>query len=229
MNQPRDVDLAEWLDGIGFHPANTPLKQTGHELARSLVALVGTHLHQLLPPGRDKSLAFTHLEDLLMRANRALALNGGPRESVALDDAQALLADLRRAQALIGAQLPDDPRIDAYKAEQRGEAATGNQLYGEAYTQEPLPDEAAKVQEYDGTVTTDDQEIVIDLHASVASGRVQIGVLCTNPKRVEDAFTEGGTPNSPQFDGFYAGFTSPDHLAAFLRETSAAGQVAFGQ
>lgn len=216
MSQPRDVDLAEWLDGIGFHPADTSLKQTGHELARSLVALVGTHLHQLLPGGRDKSLAFTHLEDLLMRANRALALNGGPRESVALDDAQALLAELQRAQALIGARLPEDPRIEQYKQEQLGDKLPHEQLGLHA-----------QAREYDGTVATDDAQIMIELHASATSGRVQIGVLCTDPARVEELFTSSGESNGTSFDGFYAGFTAADHLSAFLREVAAAGKVAF--
>lgn len=112
--QPRDVDLDQWLDGIAFHPANSARKQLGHEAARQLVADLGRMLHGLLPAGRDKSLAFTALEDVLMRANRALALGDGPRDD--LDD-----STLERLAS--HGPLEEDPRVTAYKAEQRGERA----------------------------------------------------------------------------------------------------------
>ena len=122
--QPRDIDLKEWADGVGFHPANTPLKQAGHEAARNLVMLLATHLHQLLPPGRDKSIVFTGLEEVLMRANRALALGGGPRAGVELepspghDGLSALLSDTKEILAQLNADVPEDPRIADYKADQ---------------------------------------------------------------------------------------------------------------
>lgn len=204
---PRDVDLPQWLDGIGFKPANTERKQLGHEVARQIVGEFGGLLHSLLPAGRDKSLAFTLLEDVLMRANRALALGDGPPER--------LTVEFLRDQARQGVQLPQDPRIEKYKAEQRGEPV-----------QEPLPDDFGAHQ-YDSTVTTDDPEIKVDIHSSTTSGRVQLGVLCTNPQRVEDQFIASGNDQGVTFDGFYAGFTASDQLSAFLRELDAAGKVAF--
>lgn len=109
---PRDVDFDGWLDGIGFKPANTTRKQQGHEAARQIVAETGRLLHGLLPAGRDKSLVFTALEDVLMRANRALALGGGPHDD--MDDiALHMLAN--------GGPLEKDPRLISYEAEQRGE------------------------------------------------------------------------------------------------------------
>lgn len=119
---PRDVDLAEWLDGIGFHPGNTELKQRAHEFVRLLAALHGTHLHQLLPAGRDKSLAFTHLEDVLMRANRALAIGGGPRDSVMPEMLNRAIEDAKRVLADLESVVPYDPRIAEYEQEQRGES-----------------------------------------------------------------------------------------------------------
>lgn len=115
MTQPRDVNLDEWLVGVGFHPADTELKQLGHEAVRQLIADTGVRLHKILPPGRDKSLTFKALEDVLMRANRALAVAGGP-------DSQRVTAGSLRG--MIGppfgdAVLPQDHR----KAEQRGEPA----------------------------------------------------------------------------------------------------------
>lgn len=115
-----DVNLDEWLSGVGFHPANTELKQLGHEVVRKLVAQLGVQLHYVLPPGRDKSLTFTALEDVLMRANRALAIEGGPDpERVTAGSLRGILAD----GSLGDAKLPEDPRIEQYKAEQRGEPA----------------------------------------------------------------------------------------------------------
>jgi hypothetical protein len=108
----RDIDLDGWLDGIAFHPANSERKQLAHEAARQTVAEVGRLLHGLLPAGRDKSLAFTALEDVLMRASRALAISAGPRDD--LDD------DTLRRLAAHG-PLEADPRVEQYKAEQRGE------------------------------------------------------------------------------------------------------------
>jgi hypothetical protein len=293
----RDVDLADWLDGIGFHPANTELKQVGHELARSLVALVGTHLNMLLPPGREKSLVFTHLEEVLMWGNKALAVHDGPKPSVALEDAQALLTELRQAQQMIGATLPRDARIEQYEAEQRGEVAKSpdgdglfidvrnnqvtlthtmddrflsvavngevrarveprerqvfnlvdpkqvrwsdgtirtyaeteinkaqDEIEGVRAEQFPRWDNLA--QNYDATVTTDDAEIKLEVSGSTASRRVQVGVTST-PERVKMCQDDASRGEGPKFTGFYAGFTQPDHLAAFLREVSAAGEVAF--
>jgi hypothetical protein len=108
----RDVDLGQWKTGIGFHPDSTVRKQRGHEAARLLVHRFGELLHDLLPPGRDKSLVFTLLEDVLMRSNRALALDGPG--TVTDDFLETLVADL--AEVVTGAHV--DPRIDPHKAEQ---------------------------------------------------------------------------------------------------------------
>jgi hypothetical protein len=224
---PRDLDLEQWLDGIAFHPADTEAKQLGHEMARQAVAWLGRSLHSLLPPGRDKSLTFTALEDVLMRANKALALGDGPREHNTADDLRAAIDGLADLAAAYGYPMPEDPRVDAYKAEQRGEVP-GQATLPEG-TEIPTTWSQVGGHEYDGTVATDDEQIKIELHASVASARVQIGVLCTSSQRVEEQFTSSGESNGTSFNGFYAGFTTPDHLSAFLREAAAAGQVAFGQ
>lgn len=114
--KPRDVDLEDWLDGIGFHPANTKAKQVGHQAAREFVANLGVMLHELLPAGRDKAMTFTALEDVLMRANRALALGGGPA-----DQSDEFIAVLAAQVAASPIGLPRDHR---YEAEQRGDAAS---------------------------------------------------------------------------------------------------------
>jgi hypothetical protein len=238
----RDVDLTDWLDGIGFKPANTEAKQLGHEAARQLVARLGQTLHYLLPPGRDKSIVFTLLEDVLMRSNKALAVGGGPNQEATLGSLKAIIEEA-------GVALPEDPRIEQYKAEQRGAAQPDtsapsfrwsdgttrpyaeteinkaqDEIEGVRAEQFPRWDNLA--QNYDATVTTDDAEIKLEVTSSVASRRVQIGVTST-PERVKMCQDDASRGEGPKFTGFYAGFTQPDHLAAFLREVSAAGEVAF--
>lgn len=240
MNQPRDIDLVEWLDGVGFHPADTQAKQLAHEAARQQVAWLGQLLHGMLPPGRDKSLTFTALEDVLMRANRALALGGGPNPAMDVESLQRLAA---------AGPLAEDPRITTYKVDQRGEGVPTKGMHrwsdgtlrpyqeteankqqdeiegvrAEQFPrwdgQEPLPEEVTT--EYVSSVATDDSDITIELRASNTSGRVQIGVVCSNKERVQKTVTEG------RAEGFHAGFTDPDHLSSFLRELSEAGQAAF--
>jgi hypothetical protein len=236
----RDVDLADWLDGIGFHPADTRRKQVAHEAARQRVADLGEDLHRFLPPGRDKSIVFTLLEDVLMRANRALAVGGGPTD---------VETDVQLEAYAQNGPLTPDPRIEQYKAEQRGAAQPDtsapsfrwsdgttrpyaeteinkaqDEIEGVRAEQFPRWDNLA--QNYDATVTTDDAEIKLEVTSSAASRRVQIGVTST-PERVKMCQDDASRGEGPKFTGFYAGFTQPDHLAAFLREVSAAGEVAF--
>lgn len=126
---PWDIDMNDWLGGVGFHPADTERKQRGHELARLMTAAYAMHLHQLLPPGRDKSIAFTHLEDVFMRANRALAVGEGPRDGVELESSadgsraglRRMVQEFKNILADLEAVVPYDPRIHEYEAEQRGE------------------------------------------------------------------------------------------------------------
>jgi hypothetical protein len=112
--KPRDVDLAEWLNAAAFHPADTQLKQLGHEAARRLIGELGQTLWQLLPPSREKSIVFTHLEQARHYANQALAVHGGPGEHVTVADIESIFARTERVE------LPADPRVDieAYKASQ---------------------------------------------------------------------------------------------------------------
>lgn len=118
---PRDVDLNAWLDKIAFHPANSEAKQVGHEYARSVVAGFGVALHDVVPPCDDKSTAFRLLGDVLMYVNRALAVNGGPQDgsSVALESMRQVIASSEQLFVMAGAA--PDARIEAYKAEQRGD------------------------------------------------------------------------------------------------------------
>lgn len=106
MTTPRDVYIAEWLDGVGYHAPTTDVGRLAHEAVRGLVGELGTTLWQLLPPGRDKSMVFTLLEDALMRANRALAINGGPREHITEGELRAIIVGT-------AADVAEDPRVSA--------------------------------------------------------------------------------------------------------------------
>jgi hypothetical protein len=128
--QPRDIDLVVWLDGVGFHPADTELKQRGHEAAQLLVALLATHLHQLLPPGRDKSLVYTHLEDVLVRSNRSLALGDGPKQGVTVEGLAPVIADAKALLAEFQAVVPYDPRITEYEEGQRARGPESRETLG---------------------------------------------------------------------------------------------------
>lgn len=121
MGRPAyDVDLDAWKNRSAFHPADTKLKQLGHELARRAVVYLGELLHWLLPPSQEKSIAFQRLDEVRLYANMALAVNGGPAlllgDSVYTED--AVSAALQRYASVV---LPSDPRIGEYEAQQRGE------------------------------------------------------------------------------------------------------------
>lgn len=199
--QPRDVDLDGWLDGIGFKPANTERKQLGHEAARQTVAEVGRLLHGLLPAGRDKSLVFTLLEDVLMRANRALALSGGPHEW--MDD-----ETLKRLAA--HGPLEQDPRVDTYKAEQRGEAGDRD-----------VP-AAEPTETYREEVRGPAGETVFQVAGSMfrAGGYVDLAVICTDREVVDQAIQDA------RFNGFHRTLDTAEDVQHAVNAILAAAQRA---
>ena len=89
-----DVTYADIHDRMGFHPADTDLKRKAHETARTLSIAHACAIKDILPPGREKSLALTALQDALMWANAALAINGGPKDTINdPGDLDTILAD----------------------------------------------------------------------------------------------------------------------------------------
>jgi hypothetical protein len=73
---PDHADLAQ---RFAYHPPSTPETVQAHERVRALLGEAAQQLGALLPDGRERSLAITHLEDALMWANASIARNGGPR------------------------------------------------------------------------------------------------------------------------------------------------------
>jgi hypothetical protein len=98
-DHPDSYGFGAWLRRIGYHPAATPRQQLAHETVRALIGDLGARLDYLLPhasipqPGRgdEKTQVFDLLVDVLVRANRALAVEGGPPENVTTGSLRAML------------------------------------------------------------------------------------------------------------------------------------------
>lgn len=198
---PRDLDLEQWLDGIGFKMANTQRKQLGHEAARQLVADLGRTLHGLLPAGRDKSLAFTALEDVLMRANRALALGEGPRDD---------LHDWELERLALNGPLEEDPRITAYKAEQRGEESPAEPAVVDDKLAEDGPAETLR-RSIEGT---EGEEVTLQISGArlASGGYVDVAVIASDPNRALRCYREEG-----RFQGFHRTLDTPEQVEATVR------------
>ena len=58
---------------FAFHPASDEEKRAAHGSVREACLKLAEHLNELLPEGREKSLAITHLEETMFWGNAALA------------------------------------------------------------------------------------------------------------------------------------------------------------
>lgn len=65
-----DEDLEQ---SFGFHPATT-VTAPKHARVREECLLLAVWLNNFLPEGRQKSLTFTALEEVMYRANAAIAM-----------------------------------------------------------------------------------------------------------------------------------------------------------
>jgi hypothetical protein len=164
LTTPRDINLSEWLDGTKHHAPVTESTILAHQAARNLVGQLGTTLFQLLPPGRDKSLVYTALEEVLMRSNRAIALSGGP---------DVVTDDLRRAaghQVDPGhPMLPDPDEERLHKGERK-------------------PTFRSTVRTSTGPTRVE----VSAEQVSPAEGYIQVGVLTQYPNQAAFAASEEG-------------------------------------
>lgn len=71
--------LKEDLDNrFGYHPPRNDRTVTAHETIRAECRALAEKLNELLPEGREKSLAITHIEEVMMWSNAAIARAGGP-------------------------------------------------------------------------------------------------------------------------------------------------------
>lgn len=68
------MDKSDIISRFSFHPAT---ENTGpkHDRVRTICEILAHNLNDLLPEGREKSLAITHLEEVMMWSNAAIARN----------------------------------------------------------------------------------------------------------------------------------------------------------
>jgi hypothetical protein len=88
-----DLNHGDVEQRMSHYPPASDVTIGAHELARELAKAHAKALMDLLPPGREKSLVLTALEEALMWANAAIARNRGPAQHVS----EETLVDIRAA------------------------------------------------------------------------------------------------------------------------------------
>ncbi len=73
------IDAIELERRFDYHDSKT--KGSTHALARGIITRAAQEIVELIPPGREQSLAITKLEEALMWANAAIARPEMKRES----------------------------------------------------------------------------------------------------------------------------------------------------
>jgi hypothetical protein len=76
MTKPTDAELENRF----LYHAGPPSRQAKHAKVSDLCLALSKELRDLMPEGRNHALALTHLEDVRMRANAALACDSPPGE-----------------------------------------------------------------------------------------------------------------------------------------------------
>lgn len=67
------MDSAELARRFTYHPPVTKNRQHAHENVRDICGSMADLLNEMLPDGREKALAITHLEQTMFWANAAIA------------------------------------------------------------------------------------------------------------------------------------------------------------
>jgi hypothetical protein len=70
VKPPEQADID---NRFAFHSANTDERKAQHESVRAVCWTAATKLAAMLPPGREKALVLTHLEEAMFWSNAALA------------------------------------------------------------------------------------------------------------------------------------------------------------
>lgn len=71
------MDVKDIENRFAFHAATSEEKRNAHTSVRERCRQLADFLNEKIPEGREKALAMTHLEEVMMWGNAALARNGG--------------------------------------------------------------------------------------------------------------------------------------------------------
>lgn len=67
------MDVKDLENRFEFHPANKEETKQAHDNVRNMCLRFAIDLNNLVPEGREKSLAITHLEEVMLWANAGIA------------------------------------------------------------------------------------------------------------------------------------------------------------
>lgn len=70
------IDPIELAGRFKFYPASGPARQADHAQVRKLCGDLAQSLNDVVPDGREKALAMTKLEEVMMWANAGIARQG---------------------------------------------------------------------------------------------------------------------------------------------------------
>jgi hypothetical protein len=79
------MDIDELANRFRFHPATTDDRARAHEWVRDNVGNLAAAMNGALPEGREKALVMTHLEEVMMWANAAIARQPDVPEQAPID------------------------------------------------------------------------------------------------------------------------------------------------
>lgn len=69
------MDVDELLNRFAYHPPKDEAAKMAHEIVRATVGTLAVSLNDLLPESREKSLALTALQEVMMWSNAAIAIH----------------------------------------------------------------------------------------------------------------------------------------------------------
>lgn len=74
------MDSADIANRFAYHAPTTQEKRDNHSIMRQQCHQLADFLNERLPEGREKSLAITRLEEVMLWGNAAIARNGALTE-----------------------------------------------------------------------------------------------------------------------------------------------------